>query len=121
MEGINKSEEVQTTALFSEKNKKIRPIRVIVSEEGEIRSTNFTGINKWSGKAYTSPQLVFLKNTPSKKQIDVSFNFKHVDQIISSLQNIKSQNLEYFEAEWVNTTEIFFRYNFTFHFCYKWK
>ena len=72
-------------------------MKILVSDEEEIRATNFCGTNKLSNKTYTIPQIVFLKNLPRGKTIDISMNFNKIDKIITSLQNIKSQNNDYFE------------------------
>ena len=70
---------------------------ILGSEEEEIRATNFCGINKVTNKSYIIPQIVFLKNLPKGKSIDISMNFSKIEKIITSLQTIKSQNNDYFE------------------------
>ena len=89
---------IKTISLIEERNQKeILPMKILVSEEEEIRATNFCGINKVTNKSYIIPQIVFLKNLPKGKSIDISMNFNKIEKIITSLQTIKSQNNDYFE------------------------
>ena len=53
-------------------------MKILVSEEEEIRATNFCGINKVTNKSYIIPQIVFLKNLPKGKSIDISMNFSKI-------------------------------------------
>ena len=68
-------------------------MKILVSEEEEIRATNFCGINKVTNKPYIIPQIVFLINLHKGKSIDISMNFSKIEKIITSLQTIKLQTL----------------------------
>ena len=59
---------IKTISLIEERDQKeITPMKILVSEEEEIRATNFCGISKPTNKPYIIPQIVFLKNLPKGK------------------------------------------------------
>ena len=83
--------------MINKKNtKEIIPLKILIDTDNEIRATNFYGTTK-TGRSYVAPQLVFIKATGRQKMVDISFPISMLDQIINSLQTIRSENDEYFE------------------------
>lgn len=82
--------------MHNHNTKEIIPVKVIIDTDLEISATNFYGTSK-TGKSYVAPQLVFIKALARQKKVDSSFPFGMIDQIISSLQTIHTENNEYFE------------------------
>ena len=83
------------------KNKEIEreiiPIKIEIDTDTEIRACNFHGTSK-TVKIYIPPQLVFVRAVGCQKSIDISFNIKHMPNIIESLSRILSENEDYFEC-----------------------
>ena len=84
-------DEVKTIHMFQATTKKIKPIKILLDNDSEVRATNFHGTTK-NGRNYISPQVVFMRATGKDKSMDISFPFDHLQTIIDALTTIKNEN-----------------------------
>ena len=81
---------VKTINMFNPTTKKIRPIKILLDNDSEVRATNFHGTSK-NGRSYISPQVVFVRATGKDKSMDISFPFSQLQTIIDALTTIKTE------------------------------
>ena len=82
---------VKTINMFNPTTKKIRPIKILLDNDSEVRATNFHGTTR-NGRNYISPQVVFMRATGKDKSMDISYPFNHLQTIIGALTTIKNEN-----------------------------
>ena len=83
-------DEVKTINMFQTTTKKIKPIKIVLDHDSEVRATNFHGTSK-NGRSYISPQIVFVRATGKDKSMDISFPFSQLQTIIDALTTIKTE------------------------------
>ena len=83
-------DEVKTIHMFNPTTKKIRPIKILLDNDSEVRATNFHGTSK-NGRSYISPQVVFVRATGKDKSMDISFPFSQLQTIIDALTTLKTE------------------------------
>ena len=95
---MNKSPkvDVKTINLIQQTSKQIKPLKIILDSDTEVRATNFHGTSR-GGRTYISPQLVFVRATGKGKSVDISFQIHQLKTIIESLTTIQNENEEYFD------------------------
>ena len=95
---VGDSRDVKTISMMNKKSEKeIIPIKIILDTDKEIRATNFHGTTR-TGKSYTVPQVVFMRETGKQRSVDISFSFHQIDEIITSLKKIREENDHYFDS-----------------------
>ena len=87
---MNKSPkvDVKTINLIQQTSKQIKPLKIILDSDTEVRATNFHGTSR-GGRTYISPQLVFVRATGKGKSVDISFQIHQLRTIIESLKPFK--------------------------------
>ena len=77
-------DDVKTINMLNSKmSKQLTPLKIILDNDSEIRATNFHGTTK-TGRAYISPQIVFVRATGRQKSIDISFPIHQLQPFIDS-------------------------------------
>lgn len=61
-----------------------------------MRATNFHGKTK-TGRAYITPQVVFVRATGRQRRVDISFPIQQLQQIVYLLTKIRNENDDYLE------------------------
>ena len=82
--------------MFRQTKKQIKPLKIILDSDSEVRATNFHGTSK-GGRTYMTPQLVFIRATGKEKSVDISFPIEQLKTIIEALATIQNENDEYFD------------------------
>ena len=90
--------DVKTINMFRQTKKQIKPLKIILDSDSEVRATNFHGTSK-GGRTYMTPQLVFIRATGKEKSVDISFPIEQLKTIIEAWTTIQNENDEYFD-EW---------------------
>ena len=95
---MNKSSkhDVKIINMFHQTKKQIKPLKIILDSDSEVRATNFHGTSK-GGRTYITPQLVFIRATGKEKSVDISFPIEQLKTIIEALATIQNENDEYFD------------------------
>ena len=95
---MNKSSkhDVKIINMFRQTKKQIKPLKIILDSDSEVRATNFHGTSK-GGRTYMTPQLVFIRATGKEKSVDISFPIEQLKTIIEALATIQNENDEYFD------------------------
>ena len=95
---MNKSSkhDVKIINMFRQTKKQIKPLKIILDSDSEVRATNFHGTSK-GGRTYMTPQLVFIRATGKEKSVDISFPTEQLKTIIEALATIQNENDEYFD------------------------
>ena len=95
---MNKSSkhDVKIINMFRQTKKQIKPLKIILDSDSEVRATNFHGTSK-GGRTYMTPQLVFIRATGKEKSVDISFPIEQLKTIIEALTTIQNENDEYFD------------------------
>ena len=82
--------------MFRQTKKQIKPLKIILDSDSEVRATNFHGTSK-GGRTYMTPQFVFIRATGKEKSVDISFPIEQLKTIIEALATIQNENDEYFD------------------------
>ena len=95
---MNKSSkhDVKIINMFRQTKKQIKPLKIILDSDSEVRATNFHGTSK-GGRTYMTPQLVFIRAIEKEKSVDISFPIEQLKTIIEALATIQNENDEYFD------------------------
>ena len=95
---MNKSSkhDVKIINMFRQTKKQIKPLKIILDSDSEVRATKFHGTSK-GGRTYMTPQLVFIRATGKEKSVDISFPIEQLKTIIEALTTIQNENDEYFD------------------------
>ena len=95
---MNKSSkhDVKIINMFRQTKKQIKPLKIILDSDSEVRATNFHGTSK-GGRTYMTPQLVLIRATGKEKSVDISFPIEQLKTIIEALTTIQNENDEYFD------------------------
>ena len=81
---------VKTINMFNPTTKKIRPIKILLDNDSEVRAKNFRRTSK-NGRSYICLQVVFVRATGKDKIMDIRFTFSQLQTVVDALTTIKTK------------------------------